>query len=214
MSGKVPQIRIDTVPFKVGDVITAYQKGFHRCVDIQKRVYDKNHPDCYRGNAKEGDEYNPLVVYEPLLDGNFKPRKGKPMSCDASFCEKVDEAFILKLVAEKQAEIAKARAALGDLIGAPMSELEQFARSLSDHPIVSDKNGVLRYQKNGVIDHLIALMHAKKLGGYDLCALSADFQEGKFSLEDYMDFYRMMGYSLGGFEEVFSEQLDEMSKKR
>lgn len=57
--------------FKVGDIITAYHKGYWHVTEVEKR----------RGNA-------PLLTYRKLLHSNGKECKKRiEKCCDASYCE-------------------------------------------------------------------------------------------------------------------------------
>jgi hypothetical protein len=85
--------------FKVGDLITAYHKGFWKLTKIQRRFYTARDIDYYRSceGKKEGDEYNPLFFYEWVLNGKFnKPPRPREECCDVAFCKKVDDAYIVK----------------------------------------------------------------------------------------------------------------------
>jgi hypothetical protein len=88
-----------------------------------------------------------------------------------------------------------------------INEHYKLVASLSDHPIYEDDNGVYRFKRNK------ALWWAFESGMLDLNKLWVAFVNHGFPLEDMMQIWRMLGYSLGGFEEVFAEQLDEMEKK-
>ena len=57
---------------KVGDIITAYHKGFHRVTEIQKR----------HGTT-------PLIYYYKVLDSNYNKCKPKKNCCDAYWCERI-----------------------------------------------------------------------------------------------------------------------------
>lgn len=80
----------------------------------------------------------------------------------------------------------------------------QFAAGLTSHPIVVDDNGVYRYKANGVTNWL----YENKC--IDLNKVWLAYGRCMFSLEDFMQFYRDLGYSLGGFEELFAKELDRM----
>lgn len=83
----------------------------------------------------------------------------------------------------------------------------QFSASLTDHRIVEDEHGVYRYEKNKLIDWLF------QTGKVDLNAMRVAYCHGAFSREEYMQFYRDMGYSLTGFEEVFDGELDQIMQE-
>lgn len=88
-----------------------------------------------------------------------------------------------------------------------LPECLRYAASLTSHPIVEDEEAVYRYKPNGVIVWLF------NQGLIEMNKIWSAHVNGAFSIEDLMQFYRELGYSLGGFEEIFSEQLDEMEKK-
>ena len=62
---------------------------------------------------------------------------------------------------------------------------------------IFDKKGVQRFPKSKLITHLVDSSQV------DLNRLSRDFQEGKFSKREYMQFYRDIGYSVCGYMDVF-----------
>lgn len=59
-----------------------------------------------------------------------------------------------------------------------------------------DENGTQRFRGNSVIRHLVDTDAA------DLNRLSIEFQNGKFSNSDWIDFYTSFGYSVGGLLDV------------
>ncbi len=81
---------------KVGDIITAYQSGYHKVTDITPR-YQKN-----------GDVMIPLFTYCLVAKANGTVAKGKVItkSCDASYCRRATDA-LEKTIAEKKAEVAR-----------------------------------------------------------------------------------------------------------
>src|SRR6266568_5737969 len=83
-------------------------------------------------------------------------------------------------------------------------EWAQFQVSLTKHPIVRDQDGVLRYQINPLIWWIWA---TKKVDINEMWLLYAN---GMWSRDVFMQFYRDMGYSLSGFEEVWSDALERM----
>tara|TARA_Y100000034_G_C6896119_1_gene413179 strand:+ start:1427 stop:1921 length:495 start_codon:yes stop_codon:yes gene_type:complete len=91
----------------VGDLITAYHKGFHVVERVERRFHkDENTiPSQFRGKVKVGDEYKSLIHYKTVLTAKYTATKGKAIKCcDAAFCEKLDKAAIKerqqKLVSE------------------------------------------------------------------------------------------------------------------
>jgi hypothetical protein len=77
------------INFKVGDLIFAYDKGFHRCVKITPR-------DSTSG---------PIVTYHRVYTLDGKRLKGGEQDCAAGFCRLVEASHIQKLIAARQTEI-------------------------------------------------------------------------------------------------------------
>ncbi len=69
--------------------------------------------------------------------------------------------------------------------------------------IVEDDTGVLRFQEDQLTRWLV------DSGQVDLNRLAIAFEEDKFSAENYMTFYRGLGYSLNGFCEFFESACSE-----
>jgi hypothetical protein len=69
---------------KVGDLITAYHKGYHRVTAVTRRFGPQ-----YASNRSAGDEQSPLITYDQVLDSNGKQKKRAGLDCDAAFCRKV-----------------------------------------------------------------------------------------------------------------------------
>ena len=66
-----------------------------------------------------------------------------------------------------------------------------------DHEIVMDENGVLRWKENPTVNKI-----RENISLNDLCPLLSCMGYGKNS-EVYRKLYRDMGYSLGGYWEIF-----------
>jgi hypothetical protein len=64
-----------------------------------------------------------------------------------------------------------------------------------------DDKGVIRFVGNKVV----MLMHDADTGRFDINTLRRLFNLGMIPLKDYMDFHTMIGYSVEGFIEVFSQ---------
>lgn len=82
---------------KVGDLITAYRKGYHRVIgfhDYESNILVTVAP----GEGKQVD-------YQPVLSSTGKPKGGKPDWCSIDYCTVVTEASIL---AEFEAEVKAA----------------------------------------------------------------------------------------------------------
>jgi len=73
---------------KVGDIITAYSKGYHRVVNIHRRFNTKHDEEMNFG--KMGEEFNSIIEYKMVMDSKYKLKKnGKTDSCDAEYCKVV-----------------------------------------------------------------------------------------------------------------------------
>lgn len=75
---------------KVGDIVTAYQKGYWRVLDIEPR-----------NNITVGSKTirpNPLVTLELVLDSNGKHAKRKESKCDIWYCKKIDLNEVNKII--------------------------------------------------------------------------------------------------------------------
>lgn len=87
---------------RVGDIITAYVKGFWRITDIRRRFvtedyfahtsYEEIEPGVYRHRYNHdvlrlGDEYSSLITMERVATQDFKPKtSAKLETCDAAYC--------------------------------------------------------------------------------------------------------------------------------
>lgn len=93
---------------KVGDLITAYHKGYWVVTSIEQRVVTKDEEETYQGRyGKEGDPKNSMIYYELAFDSKFKPagKKKKTNRCDASYCSKVDAKFIADQIKELNKQV-------------------------------------------------------------------------------------------------------------
>ena len=63
--------------------------------------------------------------------------------------------------------------------------------------VVQGDDGGLHYRKNVVIRWLL------DFGNINLDQIWTTFETGAFSIEDMMEFYRLIGYRLEGFEEIW-----------
>ena len=66
------------------------------------------------------------------------------------------------------------------------------------HTII-DSKGVQRFPINKLYNHLW------ETGQINLNRLASDYYKGKFTKEEYMEFCRGLGYSVGGFQEIFED---------
>lgn len=62
---------------KVGDIITAYHAGYHKVTGIERRF------------DYQGKEFNSIIHYVRVANGQGKRARSSKKRCDASFCEKV-----------------------------------------------------------------------------------------------------------------------------
>jgi hypothetical protein len=91
---------------KVGDIITAYHKGYWVVTSIDKRVTD--YTDVRSGHdTAEGLPKNSIINYELLFDSNFKAsgKKKKKNCCDSAYCHKVDDEFFKEKITEMNAQM-------------------------------------------------------------------------------------------------------------
>ena len=75
---------------KVGDIVTAYQKGYWRVLNIEQR------DNFLLGKTKFRP--NPLVTLELVLDSNGKQAKRKESKCDIWHCKKIDLNEVNKII--------------------------------------------------------------------------------------------------------------------
>ena len=87
-----------------------------------------------------------------------------------------------------------------------LPESYSFQASLIQHPIIQDEQGVIRYQLNPLVDWL-----QEHVSLNDMWRL---YQHGAWSREAFMQFYRDIGYSLSGFEEVWGTDLDILEQEQ
>lgn len=67
----------------VGDIITAYHKGYWRVIKLEKILLYCN--------------LTTQVTYEKVLNSNFKPPSKVTKSCDIRWCRKVNREYIQSL---------------------------------------------------------------------------------------------------------------------
>lgn len=105
---------------KVGDLITAYHKGFWQVTEVQRRFltdYDVATYSSYR-DYKAGYEYNPVIHYKQVATAGFVKTSGKKIkSCDASFCRKISEEYFAKLRVDLEKQIAALEQLRKDCLG-------------------------------------------------------------------------------------------------
>ena len=78
----------------------------------------------------------------------------------------------------------------------------QFQVSLSNHPIITDPDGTLRYEAKPLMRWLCDQT--------DLNTMWRAYDLNRFSRQEFMQFYRDIGYTLVGFEEIWGEAMNEM----
>ena len=72
---------------KVGDIITAYHKGYHRVAKVTKRYWTDADAKLFPGKFTVGEEYSSLIEYVPMLNSNgTKSTRKDPYECDAYYC--------------------------------------------------------------------------------------------------------------------------------
>ena len=79
-----------------------------------------------------------------------------------------------------------------------------------DHPVVligTDDARCLRWKANTVVALMTDHQSTNRI---DLNKLWQDFIDKQLPIEDMATVYRMMGYSLCGFQEVFGEYIDDI----
>jgi hypothetical protein len=81
---------------------------------------------------------------------------------------------------------------------------------LLQHDVIVDEDGTLRWKPNKLINHLICRVPIQNdrfelRGQICLNNLRMDFCRNEFDIYEYMKFYMDMGYSWGGFAEVFGQ---------
>jgi hypothetical protein len=88
----------------------------------------------------------------------------------------------------------------------------QFQVSLTDHPVSRDEQGVLRYEKNPLTCWLEERINLNEMW--------QAYRRGRLRIrtgwtrDQFMQFYREIGYSLQGFEEVWIDELEEMEQEQ
>jgi hypothetical protein len=75
---------------------------------------------------------------------------------------------------------------------------------LTDYPIIEDRDGVYRYEEKPITRWLCSQVNLNQM--------AIAYQGGQFSTAEFMQFYREIGYSLCGFEEIWGDEMDEMEE--
>lgn len=83
------------LPFGVGDIITAYRKGYHKVTDIVPRYIKQEYP--WLTLEGPGEEGSPLIVYQTIANDSGKRIKSTVThNCDAHYCMKASEKIKLE----------------------------------------------------------------------------------------------------------------------
>ncbi len=78
------------------------------------------------------------------------------------------------------------------------------------YPLVEDRHGVERLPENRIIKDLLdAARDGKKL---DLNDISERYHNERYTLDEYIGLYTQIGYSVGGFWDIFEEKIIEERK--
>jgi len=84
---------------KIGDIVTAYKKGYYEVIGIRRRWINKTHNTNYMQRAycitgEEnynpdtcGEEFGALIDLKQLHDSKGNKVKEIPYTCDISFCK-------------------------------------------------------------------------------------------------------------------------------
>ena len=68
--------------------------------------------------------------------------------------------------------------------------------------VVENVDGVVRYRRNRIIDDLVTATINGRVGP-NLNEIAMDVQLGKYTEGERAELYRLIGYSLSGFDDVF-----------
>ena len=102
---------------KPGDIITAYVKGVHQVINIERRFIGEDTINwaCNK-DKKLGDEKSPLVRYRRRLNSNGNKAPNQELSCDASYCTKITQGIIDKQYEKTVKKAEKLKAAMEHLL--------------------------------------------------------------------------------------------------
>jgi hypothetical protein len=67
---------------------------------------------------------------------------------------------------------------------------------------IEDENGTYRFQSNSIVRYLV--------GSSSLNLIWGEAGEKEYSLREFLELYIHMGYSLGGYLEIFGEAIDKI----
>lgn len=77
-----------------------------------------------------------------------------------------------------------------------------------NQPVGFDDQGTIRFKKNAIVDFLVRDMRP----GYDMNTIVRMYHEGKFSYEDLLQFYQLVGYSVSGFGDLSAVKDEDWSR--
>lgn len=76
---------------KVGDIITAYEKGYHVVVSIERRTHNRDGTD------------SPVIGYKRKLDSTGKSVSSNVVKyCDVYYCTKLTKEAVEKIITNEQ----------------------------------------------------------------------------------------------------------------
>ena len=81
-------------------------------------------------------------------------------------------------------------------------ESSRWLAGLSEHPIIEDVNGTIRFRET------------KNSLDYDLNHLAYEYHNGRISRKGHMQFYRDIGYSLSGYWDIFYNEFDMIAREQ
>lgn len=88
--------------------------------------------------------------------------------------------------------------------------LDACGPDAADHPLVLDGK-ILRFRGNAVI---VYLFRAGKLDLNQICLAMGNNEDTQHNRHNMREFYRLLGYSLCGYLDIFGDQLAEKNNKR
>lgn len=81
-------------------------------------------------------------------------------------------------------------------------ESNQWLASLSNHPIIEDTDGVYRFERRDY-SHF-----------HDMNSMTVEYKNGRLSRDEYMQFYRDIGYSLDGYWDIWGDELNIIQREQ
>jgi hypothetical protein len=79
---------------EIGSLVTAYEKGYWKLIEIEKRYLTKSEIICGM-KGEVGDEYSPLAICELVMNSKFGvPKSPKQRQCDISYCKPITQEMI------------------------------------------------------------------------------------------------------------------------